>query len=310
MLRLVTILAVSLLAPVASAKQERETLLHVSYDATRELFADYNRAFKKQHPNVWIRMSHGGSGKQARAVMDGLKADVVSLALDYDVSMIAERQNKRLTRSVPFYSTIVFLVRKGNPKQIYDWSDLSRRDVTVLTPNPKSSGGARWGYLAAWGYAEQRYGKNSEGAKDYMKRWLSRVPVFDTGARAATTNFVRRNQGDVLITWENEAYLAQSYFGADRFEIIMPSVTIKAEPVMATLTDTPLAEKYVKGMFAPEAQALAAEHFFRSAAASSLPSLATTRVFTIAHFGGWANAQAVHFAKGGIFDQIMARGEE
>jgi sulfate/thiosulfate-binding protein len=189
MLRLLTILALTLLAPMASAKQERVSLLHVSYDATRELFADYNRAFREEHPNVRIRMSHGGSGKQARAVMDGLKADIVSLALDYDVQMIAQRQNKTLTPRVPFYSTIVFLVRKGNPKQIYDWSDLSRSDVTVLTPNPKSSGGARWGYLAAWGYAEQRYGKNSQEAKDYMKKWLSRVPVFDTGARASTTNY-------------------------------------------------------------------------------------------------------------------------
>jgi len=317
MLRLLTILAVTLLASVSHAKQERVALLHVSYDATRELFADYNREFKRAHPEARIRMSHGGSGKQARSVIDGLNADIASLALAFDIDMIAERtgklpadwQNAHPHESSPFYSTIVFLVRKGNPKQIYDWSDLTRRDVLVLTPNPKSSGGARWGYMAAWGYAEKRYGRDSKGAKDYMKSWLSRVPVFDTGARAATTNFVRRNQGDVLITWENEAYLAQKYFGTDRFEIIMPSVTIKAEPVVAMLSAKPLAKIYIDGLFEPAAQALATQHFFRSAASTSLPSLSTTRVLNIRDFGGWKAAQDAHFAQDAIFDQLMKRGE-
>lgn len=309
MLRLLTILALTLVVSSASAKQERVTLLHVSYDATRELFADYNRSFKNAHPEVRIRMSHGGSGKQARSVMDGLPADVVSLALAYDVNMIAERKGMAFAHRVPFHSSIVFLVRKGNPKQIYDWSDLTRRDVTVLTPNPKSSGGARWGYLAAWGYAEKRYGKNSQAAKDYMKSWLSRVPVFDTGARAATTNFVRRGLGDALISWENEAYLAQKYFGADRFEIIMPAVTIKAEPVVAVVNSSPLTKAYVDGLFEPEAQALAREHFFRTAQDSVLPSLRHTRVMSIGDFGGWKKAQETHFAKDGLFDQLMRRAE-
>lgn len=312
MLRLLGILALTLLAPMAVAKQERVTLLHVSYDATRELFADYNARFKEEHPELRIRMSHGGSGKQARSVMDGLDADIVSLALAYDVQAIARRQGKVLAPRVPFYSTIVFLVRKGNPKQIHDWSDLTRRDVRVLTPNPKSSGGARWGYLAAWGYAEARYGKDSQAARDYMRLWLSRVPVFDTGARGATTNFVRRNQGDVLITWEDEAHLAQHYFGADRFEIIMPSVTVRAEPVVAVLKDSPLAKAYVEGLFAPEMQALAAKHYFRPAAAvgvSNLPTLSGVRVLDIDHFGGWDEAQKTHFDKDGLFDVLMRREE-
>ncbi|MFZ4125649.1 MAG: sulfate ABC transporter substrate-binding protein [Rickettsiales bacterium] len=310
MVKWFTILALTLAASHAFAKPERETLLHVSYDATRELFADYNRDFKTTHPNVRIRMSHGGSGKQARAVMDGLPADIVSLALDYDVEMIAQKTHKPIARRVPFYSTIVFLVRAGNPKQIYDWGDLTRSDVRVLTPNPKSSGGARWGYLAAWGYAQARYGKSAQAARDYMTSWLKRVPVFDTGARAATTNFVRRNQGDVLITWENEAHLAQKYFGADAFEIIMPRVTIKAEPVVAVLSQSPIAKDYVEGLFAPEAQALAVQHFFRSTTQrNTLQSLQHTKLLTIADFGGWASAQKTHFDQGGIFDQLMARNK-
>jgi sulfate transport system substrate-binding protein len=310
MLRLLTILALTLVVSSAFAKSERKTLLHVSYDASRELFADYNHTFKQAHPGARIRMSHGGSGKQARSVMDGLPADIVSLAVAYDADVIASRTNKQLELCVPFYSTIVFLVRKGNPKQIYDWSDLARRDVTVLTPNPKSSGGARWGYLAAWGYAEMRYGKHTDAAKDYMKEWLSRVPVFDTGARASTTNFVRRNQGDVLLAWENEAHLAQKYFGADAFEIIMPSLTIKAEPVVAVTQPSSLAEAYVDGLFTPSSQALAAKHFFRSTVSNDdLQTLRHTRVLTITDFGGWSRAQTIHFDQGGLFDQLMKRDE-
>lgn len=310
MLRLLTILALTLVVSSASAKSERVNLLHVSYDATRELFADYNHTFKDAHSEVRIRMSHGGSGKQARSVMDGLPADIVSLALAYDVDMIAARSGKQLVNRSPFYSTIVFLVRKGNPKQIHDWDDLVRRDVKVLTPNPKSSGGARWGYLAAWGYAERRYGKDSDGAKDYMRTWLKRVPVFDTGARAATTNFVRRGIGDVLISWENEAHLAQKYFGADRFEIVMPTVTIKAEPVIAAMNDKPLVKLYVDGLLETKAQHLASQHFFRSSvAAQDLDSLQYTRLLTIEDFGGWEQAQETHFAKDALFDQFMKRGE-
>ncbi|MBN8544046.1 MAG: sulfate ABC transporter substrate-binding protein [Alphaproteobacteria bacterium] len=310
MVKWFTILTLTLAASHAFAKPERETLLHVSYDATRELFADYNRHFKSTHPKARIRMSHGGSGKQARSVMDGLPADVVSLALEYDVEMIAQKRAKPVVPRVPFYSTIVFLVRAGNPKQIYDWGDLTRPDVRVLTPNPKSSGGARWGYLAAWGYAQARYGENSPAARDYMKSWLRHVPVFDTGARAATTNFVRRKQGDVLITWENEAHLAQKYFGADAFEIVMPRVTIKAEPVVAVLSEAAIANDYVEGLFGPDAQALAVQHFFRSATMrDDLQSLNHTRVLNIEAFGGWKKAQAEHFDANGLFDQFMKRSE-
>lgn len=310
MVKWFTLLALTLVASVAFAKSERETLLHVSYDATRELFADYNRDFKKSYPHMRVRMSHGGSGKQARSVIDGLPADIVSLALAYDVEAIAKRKHLQLVPRVPFYSTIVLLVRAGNPKQIYDWGDLIRADVKVLTPNPKSSGGARWGYLAAWGYAEARYGNNSKDAQDYMKSWLKNVPIFDTGARAATTNFIRRNQGDVLITWENEAYLAQKYFGHDAFEIIIPSVTIKAEPAVAMLVDSPRAKAYVEGLFTSFAQRLAVQHFFRSTTIrDDLPPLTHTLLLSIANFGGWENAQKKHFDTGGLFDQFIVRGE-
>jgi sulfate/thiosulfate transport system substrate-binding protein len=251
-------------------------------------------------------MSFGGSGKQARTVMDGLPADIASLALGYDVEAIGKRLGQTYAQQKPFYSTIVFLVRTGNPKEIHDWDDLARSDIRVVTPNPKSSGAARWGYLAAWGYAERRYGKNSAAAKDYMRGWLSRVPVFDTGARAATTNFVRRGQGDVLITWENEAHLARHAFGEDRFELVQPSLTIRAEPVVAVLRDSPAAQAYVSGLWQPPFQRLAATHYFRPArgAASSLPPLPAT-LLRIEDFGGWDAAHQMHFAQGALFDQLL-----
>lgn len=315
-----------LLAPAAMAADE-VTLLNASYDPTRELYADYNRAFAAEWKDktgqaLRVRMSHGGSGKQARAVIDGLQADVVTLALGADLDAIASRGLLRTDwrsalpdSSAPYRSTIVLLVRKGNPQKIHDWNDLAKPGVKILTPNPKTSGGARWNYLAALAYAEKKF--TAHAAERFMKAWLKNVVIFDTGARAATTNFVRRKQGDVLITWENEAYVAKKYFGDDAFEIIYPSVSILCEPPVAvvdSVVDTrgtrAVAEAYLKGLYEPAAQALIAKNFFRPLHANGhiLPPIANTLV-SVDALGGWETLQKTHFAEGGSFDRFTAVGE-
>jgi len=321
-MRMLFLIACSLVASVAAAKDV--TLLNASYDPTRELYADYNRHFVKQWDKssgdkLRVRMSHTGSGAQARSVMEGLPADVVTLALGYDIDAIAGKgllrtdwQQALPEHSAPYRSIVVFLVRKGNPKAIHDWDDLAKEELKILTPNPKTSGGARWNYLAAWGYAEEHYDKKA--AQEFMQKWIGNVLLFDTGARGATTNFVRRKQGDVLITWENEAHVAQHYFGKDAFEIVVPSVTMLAEPSVAVVDSVvdkrgtrAMAEAYLDGLYSPEAQRMAAKHYFRptdKTIATDLPSLEGMTVKTIRDFGGWTKAQKTHFAEGGTFDQF------
>lgn len=312
-----------LLAPPAMAAEI--TLLNASYDPTRELYADYNRAFVKEWKaktgqEVRLRMSHGGSGKQARAVIDGLPADVITLALGADIDAIAAKgllhkdwQEALPAHSAPYRSTIVLLVRKGNPKAIHDWDDLAKPGVKVLTPNPKTSGGARWNYLAAWAYAQKHYAPAK--AEQFMKTWLHNVIIFDTGARAATTNFVRRKQGDVLVTWENEAYVAKKYFGDDAFEIITPSITMLCEPPVAivdTVVDArgtrAIAKAYLQGLYAPQALPLIVQNFFRPLAINDdlLPPI-TAELVSIDDMGGWNKMQKEHFAEGGSFDRFTVR---
>ncbi|HVY59226.1 MAG TPA: sulfate ABC transporter substrate-binding protein [Xanthobacteraceae bacterium] len=320
-------LCLTLFAPYAQAQT---VLLNVSYDPTRELYRDINRAFIAQWKNqnggnVQIRMSHGGSGAQARAVIDGLDAAVVTLALAADIDAIARATKKipadwqkRLpNNSSPYTSTIVFVVRKGNPKGIKDWDDLARPGLQIVTPNPKTSGGARWNYLAAWGYALDKW--HDEGkAKDFVAAIYRNVPVLDTGARGSTTTFAQRGIGDVLVSWENEAFLILSEFGADKFDIVVPSISIRAEPPV-TLVDgnvdpkgmRALAQAYLEFLYTPTAQAIIAKHFYRpykpeSAAKEDLARLPDLKLFTIdAVFGGWDKVQATHFGDGGIFDDIM-----
>lgn len=325
-------LLLTFLCLLASEGLLGKELLNVSYDPTRELYEEINRAFLKQWKpsspaeQLSIKQSHGGSGKQARAVIDGLEADVVSLALAYDIDVIADKKliapdwQKRLPHnSAPYTSTIVFIVRKGNPKQIRDWADLVKDGVGVVTPNPKTSGGARWNYLAAWGYALQKDGKNNpENAKTFVKQLFKNVKVLDTGARGASTSFAKRGIGDVLITWENEAHLTLKQFGEDRFEIVLPSRSILAEPAVAVVDkvserkgNRPLAEAYLKFLYTEEAQQLIARHHFRprsskaaQAAGVNFPAL---ELFTVDQvFGGWRQAQKEHFDEGGSFDQIYA----
>lgn len=316
--------ALLMLAAAPAFAAEEVTLLNASYDPTRELYAEYNRAFAAQWKEetgqkLRVRMSHGGSGKQARAVTDGLQADVVTLALGADIDAIATRKLMRADwrtalpeGSAPYRSTIVLLVRKGNPKAIHDWGDLAKAGVKVLTPNPKTSGGARWNYLAAWAYA-QKFG--SEKAERFMKAWLRNVIIFDTGARGATTNFVRRKQGDVLVTWENEAYVAKKYFGDDAFEIIYPSVSILCEPPVAVVDSVvdargtrDVATAYLQGLYEPAAQTLIAQNFFRPLAArdDTLPTN-PSKLVTVTQMGGWEKMQREHFAEGGSFDRYTAR---
>jgi sulfate/thiosulfate transport system substrate-binding protein len=327
-LTLLLLLALLALPAAASAKVE---LLNVSYDPTREFYQDINRSFarlwkQKSSQEVVVRQSHGGSGKQARAVIDGLGADVVTLALAYDIDEIQQRAKlippnwqKRLPgNSSPYTSTIVFLVRKGNPKQIRDWNDLVRPGVKVITPNPKTSGGARWNYLAAWAYAMNQKGGSEAKAKQFVSKLYRNVPVLDSGARGATTTFVQRGQGDVLIAWENEAYLAVNELGRDRFQIVVPSMSILAEPPVALVDKVvdrrgtrKVAEEYLKFLYSPEAQELAARHYYRpfdrKVAAKHAGQFPKLRLVTIdGSFGGWGRAQKVHFADGGIFDQIYA----
>jgi sulfate transport system substrate-binding protein len=303
------------------------TLLNVSYDPTRELYVDFNKAFaaayqKETGKSVEIRQSHGGSGAQARAVIDGLQADVVTLALAYDIDAIAAKGltgadwQKRLPQNAsPYTSTIVFLVRKGNPKGIKDWGDLIKPGIEVITPNPKTSGGARWNYLAAWGFAQKTYG-SAEKAKQFVADLYKNVPVLDTGARGATVTFVERGVGDVLLAWENEAYLALREFGADKFEIVAPRLSILAEPPVAvvdTVVDKKgtrtVAEAYLKYWYSKEGQEIAARNTYRprdpEIAKQYEKSFAPVELFTIDEvFGGWTRAQKEHFAEGGIFDQI------
>lgn len=305
-------------------------LLNVSYDPTRELYQEYNTAFskywlKKTGQTLTIKQSHGGSGKQARSVIDGLEADVVTLALAYDIDeirgkgLIRENWQQRLPHnSSPYTSTIVFLVRKGNPKKIKDWDDLVKPGISVITPNPKTSGGARWNYLAAWGYALKLKGGNDASAKEFVKKLFKNVPILDSGARGSTTTFVQRGIGDVLLAWENEAFLAINELGPDKFEIITPSVSILAEPPVAVVDKfvekhgtRAVAEEYLKYLYSDEGQKIAAKNYYRpvnkkiAAAASRLPAV---KLFTISDvFGTWQNAQKTHFSDGGIFDQIYAK---
>jgi sulfate/thiosulfate transport system substrate-binding protein len=326
MVRRVLIVVAGLLW-AGSALAADVSLLNVSYDPTRELYADFNKAFatayqKETGKSVEIKQSHGGSGSQARAVIDGLQADVVTLALAYDVDAIAAKGliptdwQKRLSLNAsPYTSTIVFLVRKGNPKGIKDWDDLIKPGVSVITPNPKTSGGARWNYLAAWGYALKKFG-SADKAKQFVGDLYKNVPVLDTGARGSTVTFVERGVGDVLLAWENEAFLAQREFGRDKFEIVSPPLSILAEPpvsVVDTVADRKgtraVAEAYLRYWYTKEGQEIAARNSYRprdpEIAKEYENSFAKVELFTIDDvFGGWAKAQKEHFSEGGVFDRI------
>lgn len=316
----------------AAAHAATVTLLNVSYDPTRELFKAFNPAFaaywkEKTGDTVNVRMSHGGSGKQARAVIDGLDADVVTLALEADIDAIAARTGKIPTdwrgrlpnNSAPYTSTIVFLVRKGNPRGIRDWGDLIRDDVQVLTPNPKTSGGARWIFLAAWAWAKQAFHGDEAQIRHYVADLYAHVPVLDTGARGSTTTFVRRGIGDVLLTWENEAFLALEELGPDGFEIVVPSVSIAAEPPVAVVDGNvkargteAVARAYLEYLYGPQGQRLAAKNFYRPsrsklADAEDLKRFPNVTLVTVDDFGGWAKAQPYFFGDGGVFDQIYQR---
>ena len=305
------------------------TLLNVSYDPTRELYNEFNAAFgkywqAKTGDRVTVRQSHGGSGKQARSVIDGLEADVVTLALAYDIDEISAKggllpedwQQRLPYNSSPYTSTIVFLVRKGNPKGIKDWDDLVKPGVSVITPNPKTSGGARWNYLAAWGYELRRSGGDETRARDFVARLYRNVPVLDSGARGSTTTFVERDIGDVLLTWENEAFLAVKELGRDDFEIVMPSLSILAEPPVALVDKIAdkhgaraAAQAYLEYLYSAEGQELAAKHHYRprdpAVAERYRERFPPLKLFTIDEmFGGWAKAQTAHFKDGGTFDQI------
>ena len=308
-------------------KSDDSTLLNVSYDPTRELYRGINAAFiadwrAKTGKPLSIRMSHGGSGKQARAVADGLEADVVTLALAYDIDILADRkllpqnwQARLPDHSAPYYSTIVFLVRKGNPKKIRDWGDLVKPGIAVITPNPKTSGGARWNYLAAWGYGRQAGGSDA-AAREYVTRLYRNVPVLDSGARGATTTFAERGLGDVLLAWENEAMLARDEMGRGKFDIVVPSVSILAEPPVAVVDanaqrhgTAAVSKAYLDFLYTPAAQDLIAKAHYRprdpSVAARYAAKFPQTRLLGIdADFGGWRKAQATHFADGGTFDAI------
>jgi sulfate transport system substrate-binding protein len=324
------VLAAALVAPAWADV----TLLNVSYDPTRELYQHFNKSFAKfweakNKEKVTVRQSHGGSGKQARSVIDGLEADVVTLALAYDIDEIAERAKllptdwqKRLPHnSAPYTSTIVFLVRKGNPKGIKDWDDLAKPGVSIVTPNPKTSGGARWNYLAAWGYVLKRGGSEA-AARDLVAAIYRNVSVLDSGARGATTTFVERGIGDVLIAWENEAYLSIQELGPGKFEIVTPSVSILAEPPVAVVDKVAdkkgtrkVADAYLQYWYTPEAQEIAAKNFYRpidpKVAAKYEKQFAKVSLFTIDQvLGGWQKAQKTHFADGGVFDQIFQPGRK
>jgi sulfate/thiosulfate-binding protein len=318
------------LALAATPAMAGRTLLNVSYDPTRELYRAVNEAFSadwkaKTGEDVEIKNSHGGSGKQARAVIDGLDADVVTLALAYDIDVIAQKTGKlpanwqkRLPHnSSPYTSTIVFLVRKGNPKGIKDWGDIVKPGIEVITPNPKTSGGARWNYLAAWAWAKKAYGGDEPKVREFMAALYRNVPVLDTGARGSTTTFAQREIGDVLIAWENDAFLALNEFGADKFDIVVPSLSILAEPPVAIVDqnaeakgNSDLAKAYLDFLYTPKGQAIIAKNYLRpqdtsTADPTDLARFPKLELVTIDHdFGGWAKAQATHFADGGVFDQL------
>ena len=326
------------LAGASLVAQAQTTLLNVSYDPTRELYQQYNAAFAKYWQarggvngageKVEIKQSHGGSGGQGRKVVDGLEADVVTLALAYDIDAIAEKGllaadwQKRLPHNAsPYTSTYIFLVRKGNPKGIKDWGDLVKPGVSVITANPKTSGGARWGYLAAWGYELQRTKGDEAKAKDFTARLFRNVPVLDSGARGSTVTFAERGIGDVLLAWENEAYLSLKEFGADKFDIVYPSVSILAEPPVALVDKVAdkhgtrkVAEEYLKYLYSDEGQEIAARNYYRpineKVAAKYARQFPKISLFTIDKvFGGWQKAQKTHFADGGVFDQIYQPGK-
>jgi sulfate transport system substrate-binding protein len=329
MKRIVVIAA--LIAALAATVSAQTQFLNVSYDPTRELYVAVDAAFKKHWKektgqDITFRQSHGGSGSQARAVIDGLEADVVTLALAYDVDAVAnsglihkEWQKRLPQNSAPYTSTIVFLVRKGNPRGIKDWNDLIRPGLQVITPNPKTSGGARWNYLAAWEYAKRKNGGNDARAREFVTALFKNVPVLDSGARGATTTFVQRRIGDVLLAWENEAYLALAE-EKDKVEIVTPSVSILAEPpvalvdkVVAKKGTRAVAEAYLRFLYTPEGQEIAAKNHYRprdeKIAAKYASTFAKVELFTIDQaFGGWQNAQRVHFADGGTFDRIYRPG--
>ena len=302
------------------------TILNVSYDPTRELYQDFNSAFakywqKKTGDKVTIKQSHGGSGKQGRSVIDGLEADVVTLALAYDIDAIAEKglvkpgwQKELPHNSSPYTSTIVFLVRKGNPKKIKDWNDLIKPGISVITPNPKTSGGARWNYLAAWAYALHQKGGSDATAREFVAKLFKNVPVLDSGARGSTNTFVQRGIGDVLLAWENEAFLAINELGPDKFEIVTPPESILAEPPVTVVDKVAdkrgtrkVAEEYLKYLYSPEGQKIAAKHYYRPIDKKIPTKLAKLKLYTIDQaFGGWQKAQKTHFADGGTFDQIYS----
>ncbi len=323
-----TALAIAM-ALIATSATAETTLLNVSYDPTRELYQEYNAAFaaywkQKTGEDLKIEASHGGSGKQARSVIDGLEADVVTLALAYDIDQIAEKggllesnwQSKLPNNSSPYTSTIVFLVRKGNPKGIKDWGDLVKDGVEVITPNPKTSGGARWNYLAAWGWALKQPGGDEVKAKQFVTDLFRHVPVLDTGARGSTTTFVQRGIGDVLLAWENEAFLAIKELGPDEVELVVTTLSILAEPPVAIVDKVvdkhgtrEVAQAYLDYLYTPEGQEIAAKNFYRptdpKVAAAHAKDFPQVKTFTIDdQFGGWQKAQTEHFADGGIFDQI------
>ncbi|PTT77220.1 sulfate transporter subunit [Pelomonas sp. HMWF004] len=331
MRQLITALSLAVAASgVPFSAWAQTSLLNVSYDPTRELYQDFNKAFSaqwkaKSGEAVSIKASHGGSGKQARSVIDGLEADVVTLALAYDIDALADRgllaqdwQKKLPQNASPYTSTIVFLVRKGNPKRINNWPDLARSGIEVITPNPKTSGGARWNYLAAWGYALKN-GGTPASAKDFVKRIYSNTKVLDSGARGSTTTFVERGIGDVLIAWENEAYLAVKELGPEKFEIVTPSLSILAEPPVAVVDKVvdkrgtrKQAQAYLDYLYSPAGQEIAAKNYYRprdaKVAAKYAKTFAPVQLFTIDElFGGWRQAQKTHFDDGGVFDQIYLK---
>jgi len=328
-----SLVVVSALGVAAGATWAKDiTLLNVSYDPTRELYQDYNVAFAKYWKaktgdTVTVKQSHGGSGKQARSVIDGIDADVTTLALAYDIDEISSRAKlitpdwqKRLKHnSSPYTSTYIFLVRKGNPKGIKDWGDLIKPGVSVITANPKTSGGARWGYLAAYGYALRQPGGNDAKAKEFITKLFEQVPVLDSGARGSTVTFAERGQGDVLLAWENEAHLSLKEFGADKFDIVYPPTSILAEPPVTVVDKVvdkrgtrDVATAYLEYLYSPEGQEIAARNFYRpidpAVAAKYAKNFPPVKLFTIDEvFGGWTKAQKTHFADGGVFDQIYSK---
>jgi sulfate/thiosulfate-binding protein len=326
-------LAAALLLTPSGAQAQSKTLLNVSYDPTRELYRDFNASFAKAWKaktgqDITIQASHGGSGRQARSVIDGLEADVVTLALAYDIDAIADKGlldtgwQKRLPQNAsPYTSTIVFLVRKGNPKAIKDWDDLAKPDIKVVTPNPKTSGGARWNYLAAWGYALGKNNNDAAKARSFVEAIYKNVPVLDTGARGSLITFTQRNVGDVFLSWENEAFLAVNELGKDKFDIVVPSVSILAEPPVSVVDKVvdkrgsrQIAEAYLQHLYSPEGQEIAAKHYYRprneEIAKRYSDTFTKVKLITIDDtFGGWRKAQKEHFDDGGVFDQIYKPGK-